>query len=115
MATLSKLVARHANGCEFVLQGCPGFVEQIEVDLINTAETEVLVRGCIEPLLEGRMDTFVMGCTHYAFLVPKIRQIAGSEVSIVETQDAVAQQVSNRLREAELLAATAIGRLERIV
>ncbi|PWQ95362.1 glutamate racemase [Leucothrix arctica] len=102
---LKQLVARHANGCEFVLQGCPGFVEQIENELINTPETEVLVRKYVEPLLVQGVDTFVMGCTHYTFLVPIIFRIAGESIQIIETQDAVAEQVGKRLMEGGLLGA----------
>lgn len=100
---LKGLVARHENGCEFFLQGCPGFVEQIEAELIETAETEELVRKYVEPLLEQGVDTFVMGCTHYAFLVPLVKRVAGADVEIVETQDAVAEQVGKRLREINVL------------
>ncbi len=100
---LKQLVKRHANGCDFVLQGCPGFVEKIEGNLINTAETEALVRQYIEPLIEEGVDTFVMGCTHYAFLVPIIRKVVGTSVAIVETQDAVAEQLASRLKNNDLL------------
>lgn len=109
---LKELVARHANGCEFFLQGCPGFVEQIENELIETPETESLVRKYVEPLLAQGVDTFVMGCTHYAFLVPIIRRVAGEAVQIVETQDAVAEQVGHRLGESGLLSCNGDGSLE---
>ena len=100
---LKQLTARHANGCEFFLQGCPGFVEQVENELIDTPETEALVRKYVEPLLEQGVDTFVMGCTHYPFLVPVIRRVVGDDVEVVETQVAVAEQVHTRLGKLGLL------------
>jgi glutamate racemase len=80
-------------------------VEQIENELIDEPETEALVRKYVEPLLAQGVDTFVMGCTHYAFLVPIIRRVAGESVQIVETQNAVAEQVGKRLGASDLLGA----------
>ncbi|RVU82730.1 glutamate racemase [Leucothrix sargassi] len=100
---LKQLVARHKAGYEVFLQGCPGFVEQIENQQIETAETEALVRKYVEPLLAKGVDTFVMGCTHYAYLVPMIRRVVDEGVMIVETQDAVAEQVGKRLADMGLL------------
>lgn len=94
---LEWLVKRYAGTCQVELQACPGFVEKIENQQVYTRATEALVRKYLEPLLKCGIDTFVLGCTHYVFLLPIIRRVTGESVNIVQTQDAVADQVVNRL------------------
>jgi glutamate racemase len=49
-------------------------------------------------------DHLVLGCTHYPFLVPVIRRIAGSGVEIVNPAPAIAQRVQYLLSEKGWLA-----------
>jgi len=55
------------------------------------------------PLLERGADTIILGCTHYPFLAPLIREIAGSQVSIVDPNAAIAQELRRRLESNNLL------------
>jgi len=54
-------------------------------------------------LLEG-VDTLVMGCTHFPFVIPLIKQIAGGDVRVIDPAPAVARQVRRMLEGRELLA-----------
>jgi len=49
------------------------------------------------------VDTIVLGCTHYSFLTQQIKQIAGKDIAIVDTDDAVARRLYSVLEEADLL------------
>jgi glutamate racemase len=72
---------------------CPGWVEIVERGEIGGAATREAVDHVIRPALEQGADVFVLGCTHYPFLDPVIQEVAGPEVSILDSGEAVARQV----------------------
>ena len=49
------------------------------------------------------IDTLVLGCTHYPFLLPLIRKIVGEDLQIIDTSEAVVKQLARKLEEYELL------------
>lgn len=99
---VSALCARFP-GVRWRLQPCPGLVECIERGETTHPATRGLLQGLVQPLLADGADTLVLGCTHYPFIAPLLRQITGPAVHIVDPSDAVARQVAARLP----LAATA--------
>jgi glutamate racemase len=56
------------------------------------------------PLLEAGIDTLVLGCTHYPLLIPVLRRVAGPEVALVDSAEAVAEMVAAGLAERGLAA-----------
>ncbi|MEW6039555.1 MAG: glutamate racemase [Pseudomonadota bacterium] len=103
-AKFRDLVSRTGEAVEVIAQACPGWVEQVERGELVGPATRDLVRRYTEPVLERGADTLVLGCTHYPFLGELIADVAGPEVSIVETGTAVARQLRRRLEADRLLA-----------
>lgn len=99
----SALVEQHAQGVEVIVQCCVGLVEQVEKGAFDGGETRALVEDYVQPLLARGVDTLVLGCTHYPFVEPVIRAVAGEDVSIVDTGPAVARHVKRRLEELQML------------
>lgn len=99
-----------ASNAEFVLQGCPGLVDQIELGEFASPATRTMLEGYLLPLLDKGVDTVVLGCTHYPFVRATIESIlAGAgrqDVVLIDTGDAVARQL------VRLLAASALQRPE---
>jgi len=56
----------------------------------------------LDPLIERKVDTIVLGCTHYVFIRNIIENIMGPEVKIIDTGLAVAKQVKNELEKFSL-------------
>lgn len=96
------LLHRYANDIEVVSQSCPGLVEQVEAGEFDSPVTRQLIRQYVEPLLDAKADTIVLGCTHYPLLVKQIAEITGPGINIIETGQAVARQLSHRLTESQL-------------
>jgi len=48
-------------------------------------------------MLEKNIDTVVLGCTHYPFVIPLIREIVGSKVNVIDPTNAIVRQVSRIL------------------
>lgn len=102
-ARFAALLERFADGVHVVTQPCPGLVEQVELGELDSPETRRMVEFFLAPLREAGADTIVLGCTHYPFLRPLIQELAGEDVTLVETGEAVARQLKKRLSQGGLL------------
>jgi glutamate racemase len=98
-ALYASLVERFANGVELFQNTCPGLVQQIEQGKLDSEETHRILKGALLPMLEKHIDTVVLGCTHYPFVIPLIQQIVGKNVRVIDPAPAVAKQ-TRRLLEA---------------
>lgn len=92
---------------EFLLQPCIGLVDKIELGELGSDATRALLEQYVVPLLDGGVDTLVLGCTHYPFVEHIIRDIATAHapapVTLIDTGDAVARQLARLLEGAGLL------------
>ena len=97
-----SVVNRFASGVNVIQQTCPGLVEQIEIGQINSDETHALLSAALKPLIEKNIDTLVLGCTHFPFVIPVIKQITGKDVTVIDPSPAIARQ-TERILEAHRL------------
>lgn len=111
-AKFASLVDRFGSRSRVIVQPCPGLVERVEMgDLAGIATRDLLERA-LRPLLDQGADTVVLGCTHYPFIAPLLREMAPG-VALIETGGAVSRQLARRLEEEALLAGQAGGGSER--
>jgi glutamate racemase len=94
---VADLCECYCSTIRFLLQPCPGLVECVENGDISSDQVRALLTNFIAPLLAKNADTLVLGCTHYVFLKSLIEEIAGPDVTVVESSFAVARQVERRL------------------
>jgi glutamate racemase len=102
------LVERHGAGAHLVLQACPGLAAEIEVGELDSPVLRDMVGQFCAPLKAARIDTVVLGCTHYPFVEPLIRDALGAEVCILDTAEAVAIQ-TKRMTSADTASAQKLG------
>lgn len=76
-----------------------GFVELVERGVLDGPEAESTVRASLQPLLDAGADTIVLGCTHYPFLQPVIKRLAGPSVRVIDPAPAVARQTVHVLEQ----------------
>lgn len=98
-ALYASVVERFANGVELFQNTCNGLVQQIEQGNLSGGETRRILQDALHPMLEKKIDTVVLGCTHYPFVIPLIQEIVGENVRVIDPAPAVARQVK-RLLEA---------------
>ncbi len=79
-----------------------GLVELIESGKINSIEMKNLLSSYIEPMLKEDVDCLVLGCTHYPYLIPQIREIVGNKIQIIDSGEAVAKQTKTILEMHQL-------------
>jgi glutamate racemase len=98
-----KKIKEIKNDAEVHAAGCPLFVPLIEGGFIDSEETRRVAREYLKPLLEEKIDTLVLGCTHYPHLRKVIRSIAGPEVALVDPAEEAADEIKSRLKKAGTL------------
>jgi len=99
----TSLVERFAREVTIFQSTCPGLVQQIEAGLIDTPDIRSILEEALSPMMEEGIDAVVLGCTHYPFVIPLIRDITGRGVEIINPAPAVARQVRRLLTQNGLL------------
>lgn len=102
-ARFAALLDRFANDVRVVTQPCPGLVELIEKGDLHSPQIRQLLTRYVEPLLAERCDTIILGCTHYPFLKPLLREMIPETVVLIDTGAAVARQLQRLLSRSSLL------------
>lgn len=100
----ASVVERFAAGVQLIQNTCPGLVDQIEAGRLQSTESREILERAILPMRESGIDTIVLGCTHYPFVIPLIEQIAGAGVRVIDPAPAVARQVRRLLAQSGSLA-----------
>jgi glutamate racemase len=95
----ASVVERFAKDVTIMQSTCPGLVAQIEAGKLDDPATIAILRNAIEPMLEKGIDTIVLGCTHYPFVIPQIKRIAGNAVRVIDPAPAIARQTARLLQE----------------
>lgn len=96
-ALYASVLERFAQGVTVLQDTCPGLVAQIEKGALTAPETESILRAALEPMLAKGIDTVVLGCTHYPFVIPLIQKIVGPHVRVIDPAPAVARQAGRLL------------------
>lgn len=87
----------------FVLPiACPLFVPFVEEGYCSHPATRLVVHEYLKPIKENRIDTVLLGCTHYPFLKEMIQEEVGDEVAIVDSAASCAHYVAQALERKQL-------------
>jgi glutamate racemase len=89
---------------EILSKACPLFVPLVEEGWHDDPVTAEVAERYLRPLLDAGVDTLVLGCTHYPLLKPVLQRIAGPDVTLVDSAEAVAEMVAAGLAEKGLVA-----------
>lgn len=84
-------------------QACPLLVPLVEEGWLDHPVTRLTAEEYLAPLLKGGIDTLVLGCTHYPLLRELLQDVAGKEVQLVDSAEAVAEGAHALLAELKLL------------
>lgn len=78
-------------------QACPLLVPIVEAGEENSQATELILKDYLSPLIKKRIDTLILGCTHYGVLEQKIKKIVGKNVKVVNEGNIVAEKLKDYL------------------
>ncbi len=80
---------------------CPGFVEFVERGDTTSDQVYVLAERLLAPIREAKVDTLLLGCTHYPFLARTISDVVGRDVVLVSSADETAFELRAALQGTE--------------
>jgi glutamate racemase len=78
-------------------KACPLFVPLVEEGKLTGPLPETVAREYLKPLLKARIDTLVLGCTHYPLLKKILSKVAGKKVRIVDSAEETALTLHRNL------------------
>jgi glutamate racemase len=81
---------------------CPDLAPIIQAGFPFDQHVMDTVRAYCTPLLDARVDTVVLGCTHYPLIRPMIQRMLGRDVTLVVPGAAIARRVESALAAREL-------------
>lgn len=103
-ALYASVVERFAGKVTLLQNTCRGLVQQIEQGALDGGETRAILESVLLPMLDQGIDTIVLGCTHYPFVIPLIQEIVGPDIRVIDPAPAVARQIYRILHSADRLA-----------
>lgn len=92
-----EVMLEKADTLDITSIACPEFVELVEAQNIETDEAFDIINHRLEPLKQAKVDSLVLGCTHYPLLIDKIQQVMGPEVTLIDSGVETINEVSTLL------------------
>ena len=78
-------------------KACPEFVGLVENGKFDGDEVEKTIKKYLLPLKEKEIDSLILGCTHYPYLIPVIKKILGDNVKLINPAKTMAEKAKNIL------------------
>ncbi|HEX8993969.1 MAG TPA: glutamate racemase [Candidatus Paceibacterota bacterium] len=94
----SRELSKAHPGIEVFEQACPLLVPLVEAGEHRSDIADLVLAQYLKPLLKKRIDTLVLGCTHYGHLETKIKKIVTSDVSVISEGKIVAKKLKDYLK-----------------
>lgn len=82
---------------------CPSFVPMVEKGVLSGEEALENVSRTLQPLKDKRLDTLILGCTHYPLIENTIQTVMGEHVTLISSSEETARETSTILSVHELL------------
>jgi len=95
-----SIAARHAGTPTRVFTNpCPLLVPLAEEGLVGGRAAREVLRDYLGPLRARKIDTLILGCTHYPPFKPAIRSILGRRVTLIDSGEVTARGLARELRQ----------------
>lgn len=89
------LVDQHARDLQVITQPCPRFVELVEKGILAGSEVDEAIETYTTEMLAANADVFILGCSHYPFLLPALKNKLPTHIRFIDTGEAIARRVSS--------------------
>ncbi|MDD8019296.1 MAG: glutamate racemase [Bacteroidota bacterium] len=83
-------------------KACPLFVPLVEEGWMDFKATEMIANEYLFPLTTEKIDTLILGCTHYPLLKKIITKVTKGMVTLIDSGEATAGTVEKMLNEQNL-------------
>jgi glutamate racemase len=98
----TRAIHKYDSEIRVFSQACPLFVPLVEEGWFDHPVTRLTADEYLKPVLAERIDTLVLGCTHYPLLKRLLQEAVGPEIRLIDSAEAMAAITANLLAEAGL-------------
>ncbi|HJU91629.1 MAG TPA: glutamate racemase [Pyrinomonadaceae bacterium] len=98
----AKAIAAMGATGQVVERACPLFVSLAEEGWANSDVARIVARDYLSDFSKTPLGALVLGCTHYPILREVISQTVGSDVNLIDSGAATAQDVESLLQSSDL-------------
>lgn len=111
MATINSMIyekeiAILSKDIEVNSQACPLFVPLVEEGLLTHPATRLIAKDYLTNFNNSKIDTLILGCTHYPLLSTVIQKTIGNDVQLVDSAKPTANELKEMLINKNLLKKT---------
>lgn len=92
-----ELLAQKNNVAVFQ-QACPLLVPLIEEGWLKRPETMKILRTYLRPLKQKKIDTLILGCTHYPLIYPLFTRVMGRKVKVLNSGKIISEKMADYLK-----------------
>ena len=108
----TSAIRHYSSRVRVVEQACPLFVPLVEEGWTNSPITLGVAQEYLRPFRKTKIDTLILGCTHYPLLKHLIQSVMGRGVHLIDSAEETAKDVAATLKKTKLLnSSTQPGRL----
>lgn len=100
----ARKIKELSRDARVVSLACPLFVPLVEEGWLDNEVTMAAARRYLETLQTEKIDTLILGCTHYPLLKNTIAHVVNHGVTLIDSAEAVAFALRQLLTEKKLLA-----------
>jgi glutamate racemase len=97
-----KAITEAAPTATITALACPLFVPLVEEGWLDTDATRLIAQEYLAPLVDAKIDTLVLGCTHYPLLKRVIGTTIGREVRLIDSAEETAAETASILKKKNL-------------
>ncbi len=76
---------------------CPLLVPFVEEGILDGSLIEMVISRYLSPILKQKIDTLILGCTHYPLLKKVIQKVAGPQVKLIDSAPAAVGKLKDLL------------------
>lgn len=91
----SHAIARLNSAAEVVEVACPELVPIVEGGTADHPETIDVLNKLCRPLLDAKVESVILGCTHFPFLEKQLQQVADGRFSLIDPAVLLAEALTN--------------------
>ena len=90
-------IKKLCSSAHVINQACPLLVPLVEEGWVARRETKMILRYYLRPLKNKKINTLVLGCTHYPFLLKQIKEVMGKNCEVLDSPKLVGKKLKDYL------------------
>lgn len=110
----TKAIKTLCPNAEVISQACPLWVPLAEEKWLDDPITNLIVYRYLEPLISKKIDTLILGCTHYVILKLAIQRITRDKVKLIESGQAICQWLKESFNSKKIITNNKSSKVEEL-